>query len=107
MVDSIFHGNPSGVDNTVSVFGGAVLFQKNCEMRFVVPQQRLRFLIVSTNVEHDTKSVVADVKKRYDCKELHKRLDTQMKRVDSISQRGFELLKVLFFYSFVIFFALK
>ncbi|RLN80511.1 hypothetical protein BBJ28_00010102 [Nothophytophthora sp. Chile5] len=65
----ILHGSPSGADNTVSCFGGTLVFQKlpkpsfrriSCELN------DFRFLLVNTRVPRSTKVQVGNVRKKYD-----------------------------------------
>ncbi|KAG0294016.1 hypothetical protein BGZ98_001939 [Dissophora globulifera] len=49
--EKVIHGNPSGIDNTVSTLGGAVMFQS------------LRFLLTNTRVPRETQVQVANVRK--------------------------------------------
>ncbi|CAH0479722.1 unnamed protein product [Peronospora belbahrii] len=65
----ILHGLPSGADNTVSCFGGTLIFQKHSEPSFCRIQCQLdkfRFLIVNTCVPRSTKEQVDIVRKRYE-----------------------------------------
>jgi len=63
--EKVIHGNPSGIDNSVCTFGGAVLYSKG-KMEPLEGFTRLRFLLINTNVPKDTKTQVANVKKRRD-----------------------------------------
>ncbi|KAI8460658.1 Cys/Met metabolism PLP-dependent enzyme-domain-containing protein [Phakopsora pachyrhizi] len=70
--EKILHGNPSGVDNTVSSFGGAICFKKRNDinekegdlMESINGFESMRILISNTQVPRDTKSLVASVVKR-------------------------------------------
>ncbi|KAH7925469.1 cystathionine beta-l [Leucogyrophana mollusca] len=64
--EKILHGNPSGVDNAVAVFGGALAytkagFGKKSGMDPIQGFKSLRFLLTNTRVPRDTKSLVAAV----------------------------------------------
>ncbi|PLW31905.1 hypothetical protein PCANC_03251 [Puccinia coronata f. sp. avenae] len=67
--EKILHGSPSGVDNTVSSFGGAICFQKQLgddkkQKQLIEHIQgfgAIRILISDTQVPRDTKSLVAGV----------------------------------------------
>ncbi|GAQ80580.1 mevalonate kinase [Klebsormidium nitens] len=61
--ERIIHGRPSGVDNTVSCFGGAICFKKGVITR-LPPMVSLRMLLTNTNVGRDTKALVAGVGQR-------------------------------------------
>ncbi|CAH0489603.1 unnamed protein product [Peronospora farinosa] len=77
----ILHGSPSGADNTVSCFGGTLLFQKHLGPSFRRIQCQLnkfRFLIVNTCVPRSTREQVGNVRKRYeaDRENVQKQFDT-------------------------------
>ncbi|CAI2164394.1 12074_t:CDS:10 [Funneliformis geosporum] len=63
--EKVIHGTPSGIDNAVSTYGGAVSFTKG-EMENVIGFQLLRFLLTSTKVPRDTRAQVAKVRVLYD-----------------------------------------
>lgn len=57
------HGNPSGVDNSTSTFGGAITFESGKITR--LPKfPDLRFLVAETGVSRNTKQLVKSVKER-------------------------------------------
>ncbi|CAE6421912.1 unnamed protein product [Rhizoctonia solani] len=65
IAETVLHGNPSGVDNTVAVFGGGLGFtrdgfgeRKGVEL---IPAQSIRFLLTDSRVPRDTKKLVAGV----------------------------------------------
>ncbi|OCB84761.1 cystathionine beta-lyase [Sanghuangporus baumii] len=66
VAEKVLHGNPSGVDNCVSVFGGALAytrpgFGKKSGMDPIHGFKSLRFLLVDTKVPRNTKALVAGV----------------------------------------------
>ncbi|WFD33367.1 cysteine-S-conjugate beta-lyase [Malassezia cuniculi] len=70
LAEKIMHGEPSGVDNTVAVLGGALAFTRAVEGANSLKENRLvplrgfgalRLLITDTRVERDTKALVASV----------------------------------------------
>ncbi|GJJ69895.1 mevalonate kinase [Entomortierella parvispora] len=60
--EKVIHGNPSGIDNTVSTFGGAVAFKKGA-IEPLPGFQSLRFLLTNTRVPRETQVQVANVRK--------------------------------------------
>ncbi|OQS02475.1 mevalonate kinase [Thraustotheca clavata] len=63
----LLHGNPSGVDNSVATFGGAIVFKRGLETimkKLVIPP--LRILLTNTHVPRETKVLVAGVRQLYD-----------------------------------------
>lgn len=66
IAEKVLHGNPSGVDNCVSVFGGALAytrpgFTRKGGMEPIQGFKSLRFLLVDTKVPRNTKALVAGV----------------------------------------------
>lgn len=61
--ERVIHGNPSGVDNAVSTWGGALRYQQGK----ISPLQRppaLKILLTNTNVPRSTKALVLGVRNR-------------------------------------------
>lgn len=83
--EKVIHGNPSGVDNSVSVFGGCLAFTRPKAPRNALKANDLkllgnglgekRLLLTDTGVGRDTKSLVASVGKQ---------LELEPERVDGI-----------------------
>lgn len=66
VAEKVLHGNPSGIDNSVAVFGGALAyvrpgFGRRSGMEHVQGFRSLRFLLVDSTVPRDTKALVAGV----------------------------------------------
>ncbi|CAO1614795.1 unnamed protein product [Jaminaea pallidilutea] len=68
--ERVLHGNPSGVDNSVAVYGGCLAFTRPNSPRNQLTQNRLdllhgvkekRLLLTDTGVPRDTKKLVAGV----------------------------------------------
>ncbi|KAF9913072.1 Mevalonate kinase [Lobosporangium transversale] len=64
--EKVIHGNPSGIDNTVSTLGGAVMFKKGEKIKPLPGFQSLRFLLTNTRVPRETQVQVANVRKLHD-----------------------------------------
>lgn len=69
VAEKILHGNPSGVDNSVATFGGAIAFNKAMNGKPAVMDglhgfRSIRFLLTDTKVPRDTKTLVAGVAAR-------------------------------------------
>jgi len=54
------HGNPSGLDNSIVTYGGAVLFRKG-EPFSHLKCSEIRVILVNTEVPRSTKDLVAKV----------------------------------------------
>ncbi|KAJ3756327.1 Cys/Met metabolism PLP-dependent enzyme-domain-containing protein [Lentinula raphanica] len=66
IAEKILHGNPSGVDNSVAVFGGALTynrpgFGKPSGMESIQGFGSLRFLLTNSKIPRNTKKLVAGV----------------------------------------------
>jgi mevalonate kinase len=68
--EKVLHGTPSGVDNSVSVFGGALAYTKSGfpgkkgGMEPIQGFKSLKFLLTDSTVPRDTKALVAGVAAR-------------------------------------------
>ncbi|XP_047683134.1 mevalonate kinase isoform X1 [Prionailurus viverrinus] len=61
--ERVIHGNPSGVDNAVSVWGGALRYQQG-KISLLKRLPALRILLTNTKVPRSTKALVASVRSR-------------------------------------------
>ncbi|KAJ7650706.1 Cys/Met metabolism PLP-dependent enzyme-domain-containing protein [Roridomyces roridus] len=69
IAEKVLHGNPSGVDNSVSVFGGALAYTRagftfndgKGGMEPILGFKSLKFLLTNSKVPRDTKKLVAGV----------------------------------------------
>ncbi|KAI8335274.1 mevalonate kinase-like protein [Choanephora cucurbitarum] len=59
--EEVIHGNPSGVDNAVSTFGGAKTFMRGQGFATLEGFQSLRLLLTNTKVPRSTSKLVAGV----------------------------------------------
>ncbi|XP_051828962.1 mevalonate kinase isoform X2 [Antechinus flavipes] len=81
--EKVIHGNPSGVDNSISTWGGALRFQRGN----ISPLQRipvLRILLTNTRVPRSTKALVAGVKDKL--VKLPEVMEPLLASMDAISQ---------------------
>ena len=68
--EKVLHGTPSGVDNSVSVFGGALAYTKSGfagkkgGMEPIQGFKSLKFMLTDSKVPRDTKALVAGVRTR-------------------------------------------
>ncbi|KAJ1969621.1 Mevalonate kinase [Dispira parvispora] len=60
-MEQVTHGQPSGVDNTIAVYGGAKLYRKGQEVENLEGFSSMRFLLTNTRVPKNTKKMVANV----------------------------------------------
>ncbi|KAF0985176.1 hypothetical protein FDP41_000215 [Naegleria fowleri] len=92
-VEQLIHGTPSGIDNSVSTFGGILSFSKGKVQEHLSPQMlpNMRILIVNTRVERNTKLIVAGVRERRE-KDFES-IENRLNEIQQISQDYLELLK--------------
>ena len=68
-VDKIFHGKPSGIDNSICIYGGAILFGsgqviENIGSNELIDLAHTPVILVNTNVPRNTKTMVERCRKR-------------------------------------------
>ena len=64
--ERVFHGNPSGVDNTMAACGGIAVFVKGQPLERVRPRTRLPLVIAHSGESSSTKEVVDHVRRQHD-----------------------------------------
>ena len=62
--EKIFHGTPSGIDNTVSTFGGVIWFEREKNIERITLGKPLYIVIGNTGIPSSTKKAVEKVRKR-------------------------------------------
>ena len=65
-IEKIFHGNPSGIDNTVVSFRRPIFFIKNRLPEFLDLRKNLTFVLADTGVRSSTQAAVAGVRERWE-----------------------------------------
>lgn len=71
LAEKVIHGTPSGIDNTMSTFGGLMAYKRNmqdekAETLLLESVQALEFLLVDTRQSRNTKALVQLVKRNLD-----------------------------------------
>ncbi|KAH9821792.1 Cys/Met metabolism PLP-dependent enzyme-domain-containing protein [Melampsora americana] len=90
--EKILHGNPSGVDNTVSTYGGAIGYRKGpegCQER-LNGFKALDFLVTDTKISRDTKALVKSVGDRKVQEPDY--ITSILQEIDRISHQAEEIL---------------
>jgi len=64
-IERIFHGFPSGIDNTVATYGGLVAFRRGQGTRWLTAPRPLPLVIVLGRSSRDTGSVVSSLRERW------------------------------------------
>jgi len=65
-VEKLFHGNPSGIDNTVSTYGGLISFKRGegkNEIEQLALEKPVEVVLADTGIFHDTAEIVEMVRK--------------------------------------------
>lgn len=62
--EKVTHGTPSGIDNAISTYGGAILFKKRKINRIEIPFE-IPLLIINSGISRTTKTQVSHVKHQF------------------------------------------
>lgn len=97
-LEKIFHGKPSGIDNTVSTFGDYILFEKGQIQKFNSSID-LPILIVDSGMPKNTMDQVMKVRRLYEkhksiCNQLLEAIDTIVADFVEILRTGKDLEKL-------------
>jgi mevalonate kinase len=60
-MEEVVHGSPSGIDNTTCTYGNIINYEKG-EFEFLTSPVDLKILISYTDIEHDTKKAINNIK---------------------------------------------
>ncbi|KAJ1674212.1 hypothetical protein EV182_003740, partial [Spiromyces aspiralis] len=60
--EQVIHGTPSGIDNTVSTYGGFIYYQKGRETQTIQSKHPLRVIITNTRAPRNTRALVSGVR---------------------------------------------
>lgn len=89
--EQVVHGTPSGIDNSICTFGGAVSFKAGqCSPLGASP---LRVLLVNTGVPRSTKALVAAVAARR--RRLPEVVEPLLESLNALAERGLQTLAAL------------
>ncbi|KAJ3433274.1 mevalonate kinase [Anaeramoeba flamelloides] len=64
--ENIFHGSSSGIDNTISTFGGIFTYQKGKIKPISFLKKNIEILIINSGIQRKTKEKVGRVRELYD-----------------------------------------
>ncbi|KAH3902384.1 related to Mevalonate kinase [Saccharomycodes ludwigii] len=89
------HGTPSGIDNAVATFGGAVLFQKQVDgknkLEVIENFPQIPMILTNTKIPKSTKKLISDVRKL--CEENPKIMKGILSSMGYIAETGASILK--------------
>jgi len=80
--EQVFHGNPSGVDNTMSAVGGVALFRRGQPLEPLYSNKPLHLVIGCTEEPSSTKEMVASVARQL--REEPKRVEGAFEAIESL-----------------------
>lgn len=89
--EKIYHGNPSGVDNTVVVFERGLYFRRNYPHSFMTMRSNYRILIADTGIRASTKIAVDGVRRLFEQDRDH--IEPVIQEIGIISAEARELLE--------------
>jgi mevalonate kinase len=87
IAERIFHGDPSGVDHTVSALGGGVRYRRNTPITPFTPPP-LRLVVMDTGVAGDTAALVAGVAALPDSADRLARIGTLTEQISAALAAG-------------------
>lgn len=94
-LERIYHGNPSGIDNYIAIYGGLLVFNKTTGGRALNVRGRAlpyRIVLIDTQVEKSTKRAVERVREIHDDASL---AGIGKRAIDMIADVTEELINVL------------
>ncbi|CAG2117314.1 unnamed protein product, partial [Medioppia subpectinata] len=90
-IDKLFHGRPSGIDNSICTFGGALLFRSGQIVEKLPKVQSLPVILVNTKVSRNTKALVEIARRKYD--RFTAIVDNIWSAIDGISMHAWKLIQ--------------
>ncbi len=85
-VEKIYHGTPSGIDNTVIAFEKPVYFEREQPVQFLKVPYPFKIVIADSGVQSSTAAVVADVRRLWNSD--HDRIELLFDGIRSICEQG-------------------
>ena len=90
-IDKLFHGKPSGIDNSICTFDGALLFRNGKIEKQLTNIPQVEVILVNTKVARNTKSLVQKAKDQYDKYPLV--YDNILAAIDEVSKSAWSLFE--------------
>ena len=90
-IDKLFHGRPSGIDNSICTFGGALLFRSGKIVEHLPEVQSLPVILVNTKVPRNTRAMVERVRHKYN--KYTEIVENILSAIDGISVNGWKLIQ--------------
>jgi mevalonate kinase len=70
-LERIFHGFPSGIDNTVATFGGLITFTRPAGFRHVSPAMKFPLVVAVGRTPRETRKTVGALRQRWEANPRH------------------------------------
>ncbi|XP_054155462.1 mevalonate kinase-like [Oppia nitens] len=91
-MDKLFHGRPSGIDNSICTFGGALQFKSGKIVEQLAHiETSLPVILVNTGVPRNTKAQVEKLRRKYD--KYTNIVEPILEAIDAISISAWDLIK--------------
>jgi mevalonate kinase len=90
--ERIIHGTPSGIDNTISTFGGSILFENGKIETIPINLPQSHFIIVNTLIPRNTKDLVLSLRYKYN--KNTKKYSHIFEKISGIVEESQKCLKV-------------
>ncbi|XP_042900326.1 mevalonate kinase isoform X2 [Parasteatoda tepidariorum] len=89
--ERIFHGKPSGIDNSICTYGGALLFKNGVVSDILTNIPNINILLVDTKVPRNTKVMVVNVKEKLDTYPVV--IESIMAAIEGITNESWKFFK--------------
>lgn len=89
--EKLFHGKPSGIDNSICTYGGAILFKNGQIIEQLNELKSFDIILVYTNVARNTKELVAKTSSRL--AQFPEIMDNILDAIDKISLTQWSQIK--------------
>jgi mevalonate kinase len=89
-VERIYHGTPSGVDNTVIAHERPIYFRRGYQPEILAVGSSMHFLIADSGIRTETRNAVGGVRERWQADPTH--YDDLFRQIGELAERGREHL---------------
>lgn len=90
--EKIIHGQPSGIDNSVSTFGGAIQY-RNKQITQIKINPNIKILLTNTKVPRSTRTLVAGVRTKHD--RFPEVISPVLQAMDGLAERSIHVYETM------------